>query len=80
MAARSVFGPAFNRSKTRQNHQGGYQLDVSKYPPVLAHDGFDNVLVGMHSRMHTSFAEILLRTRNFHGRENGARDRGNGAD
>ena len=35
----------------------------------------DNVLVGMHSRMHTSFAEILLRTRNFHTRENGARSR-----
>jgi branched-chain amino acid transport system ATP-binding protein len=35
----------------------------------------DNVLVGMHSRMHTSFAEILLRTRNFHDRENGARSR-----
>ena len=35
----------------------------------------DNVLVGMHSRMHTSFAEILLRTQNFHNRENGARSR-----
>ena len=35
----------------------------------------DNVLVGMHSRMHTSFAEILLRTRNFYNRENGARSR-----
>jgi branched-chain amino acid transport system ATP-binding protein len=35
----------------------------------------DNVLVGMHSRMHTSFAEILLRTRNFHHRENRARSR-----
>ena len=35
----------------------------------------DNVLVGMHSRMHTSFAEILLRTRNFHNREDGARSR-----
>ena len=35
----------------------------------------DNVLVGMHSRMHTSFAEILLRTRNFQTREKGARSR-----
>ena len=35
----------------------------------------DNVLVGMHSRMHTSFAEILLRTRNFQTREQGARSR-----
>src|ERR671915_2415366 len=35
----------------------------------------DNVLVGMHSRMHTNFAEILLRTRNFYDRENGARSR-----
>jgi branched-chain amino acid transport system ATP-binding protein len=35
----------------------------------------DNVLVGMHSTMHTSFAEILLRTRNFYNRENGARSR-----
>lgn len=35
----------------------------------------DNVLVGMHSRMHTSFAEILLRTRDFHNREDGARSR-----
>ena len=35
----------------------------------------DNVLVGMHSRMHTSFAEILLRTLDFHNREDGARSR-----
>ena len=35
----------------------------------------DNVLVGMHSRMHTSFAEILLRTRNFQTREKAARSR-----
>jgi branched-chain amino acid transport system ATP-binding protein len=35
----------------------------------------DNVLVGMHSRMHTNIAEILLRTGNFHSREQAARRR-----
>lgn len=35
----------------------------------------DNVLVGMHSRMHTNLAEILLRTGNFHSREQAARRR-----
>ncbi|MPZ77687.1 MAG: ATP-binding cassette domain-containing protein [Deltaproteobacteria bacterium] len=29
----------------------------------------DNVLVGMHSRVHTGLPEILLRTREFHKRE-----------
>jgi branched-chain amino acid transport system ATP-binding protein len=31
--------------------------------------------IRLFSRMHTSFAEILLRTRKFHDRENGARNR-----
>ena len=35
----------------------------------------DNVLVGMHSRMHTNIAAILLRTGNFHNREQAARRR-----
>jgi branched-chain amino acid transport system ATP-binding protein len=32
----------------------------------------ENVLVGMHSRMHTSLSDILLGTRHFHAREQAA--------
>ena len=35
----------------------------------------ENVLVGMHSRMHTSLFDILLGTRHFHAREQAAADK-----